>query len=232
MPSTRWGHEAGRAGLPVLAVPPAVTLLAAAVIAMAHGTSSGGRVVPGAVETLLPLAAGVATASAVSRDRSRELQLSMPASYLGTLARRAALTLGMVAMCAVVLTVAVIGTRMWPAAPGLLAAQLVWLAPAAFLAALGVALSLLTTSGGVAAAVVGVVWLAEVAKPSLFVGRGWQPLYLFASGVVPAAPFHHGTAATAAWWQDRGVVGLAALGLAVFAAVLARHPERLLGSAS
>jgi hypothetical protein len=228
MIGARWGHEVRRVGVAVLAVPPAVAALAGFVAAVARGSGSAPRVVPGTLETLLPLAAGVVAVSAISRDRSRELQLSLPASYRATLARRAGLGLGAVVVSAGILTTAVIAAGAWRTAPGLLSAQLVWLAPAVFLTALGVAVCLLTASGGLGAVAIGALWLIEVVRPALFVGRSWQPLFLFADGVVPAAPFHSGAAPTAAWWQDRAVLCLAALALLVIAAALARRPERLL----
>jgi hypothetical protein len=214
----------------VLAVPPAVAVLAAAVITMTRDSASAYRLVPGALETLLPLAAGVATVSAISRDSARELQLSLPASYRVTLASRAALVLAAVAASGIALTATVIAAGAWRGSPGVLAAQLVWLAPTAFLAAVGAAVCMFAGSGGLGAAAVGALWLAEVGEPALFVGRAWQPLFLFANGRVPGAPFHSAAGATPAWWHDRIALCLAALALAGVAACLAGNPDRLLRS--
>jgi hypothetical protein len=209
-----------------------MAVLATVAIVVARGTADAYRVVPGMLETLLPLAAGVTVASAIGRDNARELQLSLPASYPATLARRAGLVLIAVAVSGFVLTVTVIAAGAWRTAPGLLAAQLVWLAPAAFLSGLGAATCLLTASRGLGAAAVGVLWLAEVAEPALFVGRAWQPLFLFANGRVAGAPFQSASGVTVAWWQDRVAVCIAAVALSCIAAALAGNPERLLRSAA
>jgi hypothetical protein len=228
----RWRYEVRRTGLAVLGVPPVMAVLAAVVSVMTQGTSDAYRIVPGSVETLLPLAAGVTVAAAIGRDNARELQLSLPARYPATLARRAGLVLAVVAVSGCLLTVTVIAAGAWRTSPGPLAAQLVWLAPTAFLSGLGAAVCLLTASGALGAAAVGMLWLAEVSKPGLFVGRAWQPLFLFANGRVPGAPFHSASGVTAAWWHDRVAVCIAAVAISCVAAALARSQERLLRSAA
>jgi len=228
----RWRHEVHRTGLAVLSVPPVTAVLAAVAIAVTRGTADAYRIVPGALETLLPLAAGVSIASAAGRDNARELQLSLPARYRATLVRRAGLVLAAVAVSGCALTVTAVTAGGWHSASGPLAALLVWLAPTAFLSGLGAAACLVTASSALGAAAVGVLWLAELATPTLFVGRAWQPLFLFASGRVPGAPFHSATGVTAAWWQDRVAVCVAALVLAGIAAALAGDRERLMRSAA
>lgn len=221
-----------RLGLAVLCVPPVTAVLAAVAIAVAQGTADGHWLVPGVLETLLPLAAGVTVASVTGRDNARELQLSLPASYLVTLARRAGLVLAAVGLSGCVLTVTVIAAGAWRASPGPLAAQLVWFAPAAFLSGLGAAACLLTGSSALGAAAVGVLWLAEVSKPGLFVGRAWQPLFLFANGRVSGTPFHSASGVTAAWWQDRVAVCVAAVAFSCIAAALSGSRQRLLRTAA
>jgi hypothetical protein len=228
----RCRHEVHRTGAAVLAIPPAVAVLTAAVIMVARDSAAASRVVPGALETLLPLAAGVAAVSAIGRDSARELLLSLPARYRAVLGWRVGLVLAAVAGSGGILTAAVVGAGAWPASPGMLAAQLVWLAPAAFLAGLGAAVCMMAGSGGLGIAAVGVLWLAELSEPTLFVGRAWQSLFLFANGRVPAAPFHSTAGATEAWWHDRISLCLAALALAGLAIGLTRNRDRLLRSMS
>lgn len=222
------GHEVRRLGASVLGIPVATTLLAGVAIAVASGGGLTGRLVPAAIESLPALAAGVAAATVIGRDPARELQLSLPAGYGRTLARRLAPVLAGTAVGAVLLTVAATASGRWPVAPDPLTVQLVWLAPTVFLAALAAVVTLATASGVVGTAVVGVLWVVEAAKAALFLAHPWQSLYLFADGVVPAAPFHDTTGPTGAWWHDRLALCLAALACAGVALLLARRPERLL----
>jgi hypothetical protein len=187
---------------------------------------------PGAVETLPALAAGVAVATTIGRDPARELQLSMPAGYGGTLVRRLVPILAATAVGAAVLAIGAVTAGFWHHAPAVLTAQLVWLAPTALLTAVGALATLASASTAMGTTVVGVLWLVEAAQSSLFIGRPWQPLYLFADGVVPAAPFHDAAGITAAWWQDRAALCLVALACAAVSVALARRPERLLRGAS
>ena len=85
-----------------------------------------------------------------------------------------------------------------------------------------------TASTTMGTAVVAVLWVLEAAQPSLFAGRLWQPLYLFADGVVPAAPFHDDTGVTGAWWRDRLALCLTAVVCTAVSVAMARRPERLL----
>ncbi|MFC0435104.1 hypothetical protein [Kutzneria buriramensis] len=231
MNSPLWIYEVRRVGLPVLAVPAATTVLGAGLVAAVAGGGLVGRVVPGAIETLPALAAGVAVATTIGRDPARELQLSLPTGYGGTLARRLAPTLAATAVGAALLTIGAILAGHWHDAPGVLTAQLVWLAPVLFLAGIGALATLATASAALGTAVVGVLWIVEAAQSSLFVGRPWQPLYLFADGVVPGAPFHDAAGLTDAWWHDRLVLCVAALVVTAVSVVLARRPERLLRGA-
>lgn len=225
-------YEVRRVGGSVLGVPLAATALTLLAIAMSAGGGLPGRLVPAAVESLPALGAGMAVAATLGRDQARELQLSLPAGYGRTLARRLTPVLAETVVGAVPATVVAAASGHWPGAPDLLAAQLVWLAPAAFLAALAAMLTLATASTALGTAVVGVLWVAEAARSALFVGHPWQPLYLFADGVVQGAPFHGLTGATDAWWRDRLTLCLAAALCAGAAYVLARRPERLLRGAA
>lgn len=229
MTSELLAHELRRVGTSVLGIPLAATLLAGVAVAVVAGGGLASRLVPAAIESVPALAAGVAVAAIIGRDPARELQLSLPAGYGRTLVHRIMPVLAGTVIGAVLLTVVAAASGHWPGASGVLVAQLVWLAPTAFLAALAAVVTLATASGAVGTAVVGVLWVIEAAKSMLFLDRPWQPLYLFANGVVPGAPFHDATGPTDAWWRDRIVLCLVALCCAGLAAVLARRPERLVG---
>lgn len=218
-------------GVPVLAVPVVATVLGAALVVAAAGGGLAGRVVPGAIETLPALAAGVAVVTTIGRDPARELLLSLPTGYGRTLARRIAPVLAATAVGAAVLATGSVLGGLWSGGPDAVTAQLVWLAPVLFLAALGALTTVSTASAASGTAVVAVVWVLEAAQSSLFIGRPWQPLYLFADGVVPAEPFHDDAGLTGAWWRDRLVLCLAALVCTGVSVVLARRPERLLRGA-
>ena len=229
MNSTLWTHEARRVGLPVLAVPVAATVLGAALVAAGGGLAD--RVVPGAIETLPALGAGIAVVAAIGRDPARELLLSLPTGYGGTLALRITPVLAATAVGAALLTTGAVLAGAWHGAPDVLTAQLVWLAPVLFLSAVGALATMATASAAWGTAVVAVLWVLEAAQSSLFIGRPWQPLYLFADGVVPAAPFHDAGGLTDAWWRDRWALCLAALAGTAVSVALARRPERLLRGA-
>jgi hypothetical protein len=223
-------YEARRVGMSVLGIPVAATVLTG--LAIAAGAGLTGRLVPAAVESLPALAAGVAVAAVIGRDPARELQLSLPAGYGRTLANRLAPVLAGVVVGAVLATIAAVASGYWAAAPDPLTAQLVWLAPTSFLAGLAALVTMATAATGLGTAVVGVLWVIEAAKSSLFLGHPWQSLYLFANGVVQGAPFHDATGPTAAWWRDRLALCVAALLCTGLALVLARRPERLLRGAA
>ena len=67
----------------------------------------------------------------------------------------------------------------WPPGHGILAGQLIWLAPALWLAALGLLAAATLRAPAPAAGLVAVVWIVE----ELYVGdqRWARPLYLFAT---------------------------------------------------
>lgn len=156
-----WRHEVRRCGKAVLAAPPVVVVLAALLSLMARGGLRDWLAgwFPGA---LLPMAAGIAAVSVVSREAMAELQLTLPTPYPVTVRRRLAVLAVVVAVAGLaVLAVLTQGSR--PALPDV--AGLVAATAAFSLALIGVgtrvAAGTTATGGGPAATAVVSVWLAK-----------------------------------------------------------------------
>ena len=192
-PLTLWRHEARRAGWAALLGPPIAVALgvAAALANPLPGERTTARILLGALEMAVPLAAGVACASLVGPDPAAELQLAAPTQYRITLLRRMAVTLGWTATVAALMSVVLIATgwwARWPANHGVLAGQLTWVAPTLGLSGLGFAAGAVFRSPAAAGALVTTLWaiqqfFADFAQQHL-AGR---LLYLFATtrGTVP-----------------------------------------------
>ena len=192
-PLSLWQYEARRAGWAAFLGPPvAVTLgVAAALANPVPGEVPTARILLGALEMAVPLAAAVACASLVGRDPVAELQLTARTPYRVTLLRRMAVTLGWTAVVAALTAAALIATgwwARWPANHGPLAGQLTWIAPTLGLSGLGFAAAAVLRSPAAAGALVTTLWaiqqfFADLAQQHL-PGR---LLYLFATtrGTVP-----------------------------------------------
>src|SRR5262249_48564958 len=84
-----------------------------------------------------------------------------------------------------------------------------WVAPLLWLAAAGALLALLLRSRATAGAVLGALWIAQLALHSYFATYAWtQPWFLFATLYAPDAAF---------WWANR--IELILTALAAFLAV-------------
>jgi hypothetical protein len=145
-----WRYEVRRCGGSVLALPP----LAALAIGIASAVFGANQVLRAAVIDAIPLVAGLSCATAVGRERSIELQLSVPTPYPVTVGRRVALVLGTTA-CAVLLS----GLAMVADAPAVLGGNLAF-ALALISIATCVAAGFGSTSG--ASAVVTTAWLTKL----------------------------------------------------------------------
>jgi hypothetical protein len=163
-----WSHEVRRAGPAALLAPPALVLLI--VLLTTFGTrldSREGNVawfLLGALETGIPLVAGLAAVSLVGRDRTVELRLTLPVGYRSTLLRRLVVTVGWAAFCALAASALLITTGWWdltPGAPGALTGQLTWLSPLLWLSALGLLAAVTLRSTTAAASVVAFAWVFE-----------------------------------------------------------------------
>ncbi|SNQ46172.1 conserved membrane hypothetical protein [Frankia canadensis] len=225
-PLTLWRYEARRAGWAALLGPPiAVAVGVSAALANPRpGEATTARILLGACEMAVPLAAGVACASLVGRDPAVELQLAAPTPYRVTLLRRMAMTLGWAAVVAGLTAALLVATgwwARWPASHGPFAGQLTWVAPTAGLGAVGFAAGAVFRAPAAAGALVTTLWtlqqlFADLAQRHL-PGR---LLYLFATtrGAVPGD-----------WAENRlALLGAAATLVALALVVLARS-ERLIG---
>jgi hypothetical protein len=225
-PLTLWRYEARRAGWAALLGPPiGVALGVAAALANSQpGDSTTARILLGAVEMAVPLAAGVGCASLVGRDPAVELQLAAATPYRVTLLRRMALTLGWAAAVAGVTAAVLIATGWWARWPnnhGPFAGQLTWAAPVVGLGAVGFAAGAVFRSPAASGALVTTLWsfqqfFAELAQRHL-PGR---LLYLFATtrGAVPGD-----------WTANRLTLIGAAAALVALALVVLGRSERLIG---
>ncbi|MCP9967279.1 hypothetical protein LUW74_27760 [Actinomadura madurae] len=225
-PLMLWRYEARRAGWTAVLGPPiAVAVGVAAAFANPEpGDTTTARILLGALEMAVPLAAGVGCASLVGRDPAVELHLAAPTPYRVTLLRRMAVTLGWAAVVAVPTAAVLIATgwwARWPANHGPLAGQLTWAAPTVGLGAAGFASGAVLRSPAAAGALITTVWalqqfFADMAQRHL-PGR---LLYLFATtrGAAPGD-----------WTGNRlALLGTGAALIALALVVLARS-ERLIG---
>ena len=225
-PLTLWLYEARRAGWSALLGPPiAVALgIAAALANPQSGDRSTARILLGALEMAIPLAAGVACASLVGRDPAVELQLAAPIQYRVTLLRRMAVTLGWTAVVAVLMAIALIATGWWdrwPANHGPLVGQLTWIAPTLGLSGLGFAAGAVFRSPGAAGALVTTLWAIQQLFANLAQQSGpGRLLYLFAT-TRGASPDD--------WTANRLTLLGAAAALIALALIVLGRSERLIG---
>lgn len=215
-----------RAGPTALLGPPiAVALGVAAALANPQpGDTTTARILLGALEMAVPLAAGVACASLVGRDPAVEVQLAAPTPYRVTLLRRMAVTLAWTAVVAALTAAVLIATgwwARWPANHGAFAGQLTWLAPTLGLSGVGFAAAAVFRSPAAGGALVTTLWAIQQ-----FFGDAAQRhppgrlLYLFATtrGAEPGD-----------WPANRLALLGAGAALTVLALVVLGRSERLLG---
>lgn len=219
----RTRHEACRVGAAGWAAPVAAVLVTVALAGLAswRGGQQVDRLLMTGLEAVLPLAAGVAAATLVARDGCRELHLSLPARYGGTLARRLGVLGLWYATLAVTYSVALWGLDRWSGPAGVVGA-LVWLAPTAWLAGLAVVVVLVGRSAAAATTVVSGVWLLE----QLFAGQlAAHPVgrhfLLFMTTRVGHSD---------GWLANRLWLLASAGALGALAAALLARPDRLLSS--
>lgn len=142
------------------------------------------------LEACLPLAAGVTVASMTAHDPAVELLLALPSPYRHIAFRRLALVLGWTACVglAATLTLQVVFPWALPQPAG--AAQLIWLGPLLCCAGAAGLLALILHNGAAGGAVLGGLWVAQLAFHDYFALTAWtQPWFLFATlvGSYPVA---------------------------------------------
>ncbi|MER6946714.1 hypothetical protein ABT294_22040 [Nonomuraea sp. NPDC000554] len=185
-PLDLWRYEARRAGLAALLGPPVLAVLT--LLLAVFGTRLGSRVentrwfLMGALEMGVPLLAGVVAASLPGRDPAAEIRLSVAHGYRPALLRRLAVALGCTALCALTVSAALMASGWWTFEYGGLAGQLVWLAPALWLAAVGFFAAAALRSTAAATSLVGIVWTGEQLIGGTLSDNGtYRLLHLFAT---------------------------------------------------
>src|SRR5262249_33604100 len=125
-------------------------------------------------------------ASVAVHDSAVELLLTLPPPYRLLALRRFALVLGWTALTAVLALL--VFERAFPWAwprlgpKGTPADQLIWLAPLLWFAGAGVLLALLLRSRAAAGAVLGTIWVSQLAFHDYFAFTDWaQPYFAFAT---------------------------------------------------
>ncbi len=168
------------------------------------------------MEACLPLALGVLVATVTARDAALELQLSAPTPYQRTSLGRISLLLAWTALIEAATMLIIQLTLPWavPTSGGAADVLLLWLAPMLWLAAGGALFALVLRSSATAGAVLGAIWIAQLALHSYFATNGWtQPWFLFATLFTPQASFWEANrveliltaivAFAAVWWYLR-----------------------------
>jgi hypothetical protein len=205
--------------LPLLAA--AGLCVLAGVLHARHVNPDFGALVPVAiVEACLPLAAAILCATVAVHDDALEVQLSLPRVYARTALLRGALLCGWIAALEIGATLA-LGSIFPSLVSGSLARTLlVWLAPMLWLAGAGWLLAVVLRSRAVAIALVGTLWIAQLAFHGYFASQGWaRPWFLFATVYVPGAVY---------WWTNRAELLTTGGVMCYVAWVIVANPERRL----
>ena len=143
------------------------------------------------LEAILPLTAAIVLVSLASRDSALEVLLAVSTSYRRTSLRRMAIVFAWTLLLGLVATWAAydLFPGAIPASLGLLSLLAV-VAPMVWLSVGGVVLAYGLRSLSASSAVLGCIWIAQMAFHSYFAAFGWtQPWFLFATAFAPTAPF-------------------------------------------
>jgi hypothetical protein len=157
------------------------------------------QVLTASLEMVLPLSAGLLTASIVSYDTAIELQMTMPKTYRLTAFFRLSLIIGWTSCIALFYSVFMYHLRFWrvpsqvaawSVLPQFLIGQLTWIAPLFWLVGVGLSLALLIRSRSASSALLGGIWMIE----AIFYGYfalidGLRPLFLFPTTLSPDINF-------------------------------------------
>jgi len=169
------------------------------------------------LEACVPLAAGVLVATIAARDDALELQLTVATPYRRTAWRRIGLLLAWTALIEAATMLAIQTFLPWAAPKQGIEYIVTWAAPLLWLTAAGALLALLLRSRAIAGAVLGVVWIAQLALHGYFATNDWlRPWFLFATLYAPDDPF---------WWANRIELLLAAAVFFAAASYYLRNAE-------
>jgi hypothetical protein len=191
-----WRGEIRILGLTAFAVPPltAIGLIAFAAVLRARAVNADfvNNMLIATLEALLPLAAGIVLTTIAAKDDAIEVQLSLATPYRNTAARRVALVLGW-SITTAFITAAIVASAFPSALPRSgFDLVLLWLAPTLWLSAVGMMLALFLRSRASAVALLGVVWLVQLAFHGYFASYDWtRPWFLFATLYTPAGAYWH-----------------------------------------
>lgn len=169
------------------------------------------------LEAGIPLAAGIVIATIARQEPALEIQLTLPRPYRRTMLSRIGLMLGWTALIEMTAIVALGIALPWTLHRQGVAYVLMWLSPLLWFGGLGAALAFAMRSWAASGAILGVVWVVQLAFHGFFAAYGWtRPWYLFATLFSPNASF---------WLANR--IELLVTGLVLLFAILTylRNPE-------
>ncbi len=142
------------------------------------------------LEACIPLMVGVIIATIAAHDSAIELQLTVLMPYRFTVFRRFILLLAWTALVEIVAMLVLHTILPWASSSPIVEGQLTWLSPLLWLTAVGALLALLMHSRSASGAVLGCMWVSQLAFHSYFVAYGWtQPWFLFATLYTPGTSF-------------------------------------------
>jgi hypothetical protein len=175
----------------------------------------------------LPPVAGLAAAYLIDNNPAKELHLSLPASYAGTMVRRLAILTVWGALICGAGTAAAQASGYWIAPQRTLDSHLTWLAPLLWFVMGGAMLSLLLRSRVASSAILGMLWIAELIFRWYFLqDTVLRRFYAF----LTLATLEHGPAPNASYWLSNRLTLLAMAGVFfITLLILLRQNEALLG---
>lgn len=142
------------------------------------------------LEACGPLVLGLLMATLTVQDPALELQLTLPVRYRATLFLRFSLIALWTMLVECLATLMLHAILPWVLPKDLFASQLTWLAPTAWFGASGVVLALLLRNRAICGALLGFLWLIELAFHGYFAAQTWtRPWFLFATLYIPNATF-------------------------------------------
>jgi len=187
------------------------------------------QVFTASLEMVLPLSAGLLTASIVSYDTAIELQLTMPKTYRLTTFFRLGLIIVWTSCIALFSSVFMYHLRFWrvpsqvetwKVLPQFIIGQLTWIAPLLWLVGVGFSLALCIRNRSASSALLGGIWMIEAIFYGYFAFTDWlKPLFLFPTTLDPTMSF---------WLSNRIVLLVTASVLLLLDWFLLRNTEILL----
>ena len=157
------------------------------------------QVLTASLEMVLPLAAGLLTASIVSYDSAIELQMTMPKTYRMTAFVRLSLIIVWTSCIALISSVFIYLLRFWrvpsqvetwKVLPQFLIGQLTWIAPLFWFVGVGFSLALFIRSQSASSALLGGIWMIEAIFYGYFAIIDWlKPFFLFPTTLAPYFSF-------------------------------------------